>query len=128
MGFSEMMGVKQVKLTLKGNYETIQELFEKIKDVEFEAGKPALIKQGFAWIIFFPKLDRNNQVQILGSKNKYSVVRSTQPAGLDQLLANVALEHLTDGFSGMTAAFGGTKKRCMALVESTAKVINELGI
>lgn len=127
MGIGEMLGVKSVKLELKGNY-TFEELFEKIKDVEFEAGKPSLVKNGFAWVIAFPELDRNNQVQILGNKGKYQVTRSVQPAGVDKMLANMALDSLTDGWSSMSGGLGNTKKLCMELVEKTANTINALGL
>ena len=39
MGIGEAFGVKIEKLELKGTY-TVEELFDQIKDVEFEAGKP----------------------------------------------------------------------------------------
>lgn len=128
MGLGEMMGVKLVNLKLTGNYPEVQDLYEKIKDVQFEAGKPELVKQGLSYIIVFPQLDRNNQVWILGSKNKYMVERSAQPAGMDKMLGNMALEHLTGGLTGMSAAFGNTKKKCMELVDKTAETINALGI
>lgn len=129
MGIGEMMGVKIAKLQLKGDYPEISDLYEKIKDVQFEAGKPELIKQGLGgMIIVFPQLDRNNQIWILGSKGKYMVERSAQPAGIDKMLGNMALEHLTGGLTGMSAAFGNTKKKCMELVDKTAETINALGI
>ena len=73
MGLGDLFGVRIEKLNLKGSFETIKELYEAIKDVDFEAGKPELVKDGLACVIAFPQLDRNNQVQILGSKGKYSV-------------------------------------------------------
>ena len=127
MGLGDMLGVRVEKLNLKNDY-SIEELYEKIKDVEFEAGKPELVKNGLAWIIVFPQLDRNNQVQILGGKGKYTVQRSVQPAGLDKLAANMALEKLTGGLTGFSGAFGDTKKRCMELATKTAAQINALGI
>ena len=38
MGLGEMMGVKNVKLELKGNYATLADLLEAMKDIQFEAG------------------------------------------------------------------------------------------
>jgi hypothetical protein len=128
MGLADAFGVRQEKLVLKGDYPTIQDLFEKIKDVEFEAGKPSCVKNGLAYVIAFPALDRNNQVQILGSKNKYVVTRAVTPAGVDKLAANMALEHLTGGLSGFSGAFGNTKKTCMELVTKVAETINALDI
>ena len=129
MGIAEAFGVRVEKLNLKGNY-SIQELFEKIKEVDFEAGTPSLVKNGFAWVIAFPEMDRNNQVQILGGNGKYTVQRSAQPVGVDKMLANMALDKLTGGISGFSGAFGDTKKRCMEMATKTAKAnkINALGI
>lgn len=127
MGLGEMMGIKQVKLKLKGDYPKMKDLYEAIKDLDFEAGKPKLVNQ-IADVIAFPELDRNNQVQILGSKNKYYVSRSVQPAGFDKLIENQVLEELSDGWSSMSAAFGKTKKRCMELVDSTVETLYKAGI
>jgi hypothetical protein len=127
MGLGDAFGVRVEKLNLKGNY-SMEELYEKIKDVKFEAGTPSLVKNGFAWVIAFPQLDRNNQVQILGGKGKFSVQRSVQPVGVDKLLANMALDKLTGGLTGFSGAFGDTKKRCMELATKTADTINALGI
>jgi len=128
MGLGDALGVRQEKLVLKGNYPTIQDLYEAIKGVTFEAGTPSLVKDGLAWVIAFPQIDRNNQVQILGSKNKYCVTRSAQPAGVGKMISNMALEHLTGGLTGFSAAFGNSKKLCMELTTKTAETINALGI
>lgn len=48
MGFGEMMGVKNVKLELKGNYASLEELLEAMKDVKFEAGVPELTSMELA--------------------------------------------------------------------------------
>lgn len=68
MGLADAFGVRMEKLNLKGDYPTLQDFYEKIKDVEFEAGKPSLVKSGLAYVIAFPQIDRNNQVQILGTR------------------------------------------------------------
>jgi len=127
MGIADALGVRVEKLNLKGNY-SMEELFEKIKEISFEAGTPSLVKNGFAWVIAFPQLDRNNQVQILGANGKFSVQRSAQPAGVDKMLTNMALDKLTGGLTGFSGAFGDTKKRCMELATKTAETINALGI
>lgn len=127
MGFGEMFGVKQVKLNLKGDYPTMESLYEAIKDLDFEAGKPQLVKQ-IAYVIAFPQLDRNNQVQILGGKGKYTVSRSVQPAGFDKMIGNMALDKVTGGWASVSGAFGDTKKRCMELVGKTAETIHAAGI
>ena len=127
MGLKDALGVKVEKLNLKGKY-TIEELYNKIKDVNFEAGPPSLVKNGFAMVIAFPEVDRNNQVQILGGKGNFSVQRSAQPVGIDKLLTNMALDKLTGGLTGLSGAFGNSKKRCMELTTKTAETIRELGI
>ncbi len=127
MGLADIFGVRVEKLELKGNY-SMEELYERIKDVKFEAGVPSLVKNGFAWVIAFPQLDNNNQVQILGANGKYSVQRSVQPVGVDKMLMNMALDNLTGGLTSLSGAFGDTKKRCMELATKTADTINALGL
>ena len=46
MGLGEMLGVKSAKLELKGNYASLEELLEAMKNVNFEAGVPQLTKHG----------------------------------------------------------------------------------
>ena len=128
MGLGEMMGVKNIKLELKGNYATLAELFEAMKAVKFEAGAPELTKHGIGSVIVFPPVDRNNQVWITGAKGKFTVMRSAEVAGLGNMAKNAILDSLTDGFSSMSGAFGNKKKRCMELVEITAKEMKEAGI
>lgn len=127
MSIGEALGVKSEKLKLSGDY-SVEALYEKIKDVPFEAGQPQLVKNGFAYIIAFPELDRNNQVQINGFKGSFSVQRSPQPAGLNKMAGNMALDQLTDGLSSLSGAFGNKKKLCMELVTKTAETINALGL
>ena len=128
MGIGDVFGVKMLKLELKGDYPEMKDLYEKIKDTEFEAGKPELFKNGFAWIIIFPQIDRNNQVQILGSKGKYYVERSSQPAGVGKMAMNMALDKLSGGWTGMSGVIGDSKKKCLELVTKTAETINTMGI
>lgn len=129
MGLGEMLGVKNVKLNLKGNYATIDDLYAAMKDIKFEAGVPANVKHGFNQVIVFPELDRNNQVWIMSLGNgKYQVMRSSEVAGLGNVVKNAVLDELTDGWSSMSGAFGNKKKRCMELVDITAKEIEAAGI
>jgi len=127
MGIGELLGVKQIKIETQTGM-SIQEFYEKIKGIHFEAGEPQLVKNGLAWVIAFPEVDRNNQVQILGDKGKFYVTRAVQPAGLGNFAKNIALEHLTDGLSGMSAAFGNKKKLCMHLTELVAETIKSLNL
>ena len=85
MGLGEMLGVKVAKLNLKGNYDTMEQLYEAIKDIKFEAGTPALVKHGFNQVIVYPEQDRNNQVWIMNvGKAKYQVMRSSEVTDLDK--------------------------------------------
>lgn len=128
MGFGEMMGVKNVKLELKGNYATLEELLGAMKDVKFEAGVPELTKHGIGSVIVFPPVDRNNQVWITGAKGKFTIMRSSEVAGLGNMAKNAALDALTDGWSSVSGVFGSKKKRCMELVDITAKEMEAAGI
>lgn len=111
MGLGEMLGVKTAKLNLKGNYDSVEQLYEAIKEIKFEAGMPACVKHGFNTVIVFPELDRNNQVWIMNSgKGKFQVLRSAEVAGVKNVIKNGVLDELTDGWSGMSAAFGNKKK------------------
>ena len=78
---------------------------------------------------FLPEQDRNNQVWIMNvGKGKFQVMRSSEVAGLNNLVKNAVLDELTDGWSTMSGAFGNKKKRCMELVDITARQIQEAGI
>lgn len=122
MGIGEILGVRTIKISTSSSY-SLEEFFEKIKDTPFDAGKPALVKDGLTYVIAFPQIDRNNQVQIIGNKGLFYVQRSIQPAGIDKMVANMALEKLTDGLTGLSGAFGSAKKKCMELAQNTADII-----
>lgn len=128
MGMMDMLGVRNETLTFIRDIPTIEELYGYIKDVPFEAGKPELVKNGLAMIIVFPEIDRNNQIQIMGSKNKYTVVRSVQPAGLGNMAKSMALDKLTNGWSSMSGGLGKRKKLCLELVTKTADTIRKLNL
>ena len=76
-------GIKQVKVTTSKNY-SMESLYEAIKDHEFTPGKPELVSQGFAKIIAFPAIDKNNQCQITqgwfkgAEGNKFTVMRNEE--------------------------------------------------
>ena len=55
-------------------------------------------------------------------------MRSAEVAGLGNMAKNAVLDTLTDGWSSVSGAFGNKKKRCMELVDITAKEIKEAGI
>lgn len=122
MGFMDsVMGVKQVKIETK-TVATIDELYEKIKDVKFDAGEPYVADSGLNHLIAFPEIDRNNQVQIMRTHDyKFVVLRSVSPVG--RVLDNIMLDSLTDGWSSMSAGVGNKKKRC---IESVTEVSDKI--
>jgi len=125
------LGFKIKGVKTKGKY-SLEELFAKIKDVEFTAGKPEWTKNGMAYVITFPALDRNNQVWILPgglgkATNKFNVQKQ-QAAGVGNAAKNAALGVLTDGLSDLNWSVGGHSKRCEELVDITAQELGDLGL
>ena len=125
-------GIKQVKVTTKESY-SMQSLYERIKDEQFSVGKPELVKNGFAWVIAFPAVDRNNQCQITqgwfkGEEgNKFTVLKGEQ-AGTENMLKNAALDSLTNGWSSVNKVFGKNSKLVEQQVVDTAKEFEALGL
>lgn len=128
MGIKDILGVRNEVLTFQREMQQIEDLYECIRNVPFEAGKPQLVKSGLTSIIVFPEIDRNNQVQIMGKNGKYTVVRSVQPAGIGNMAKSMALDHLTDGWSSMSGSMGKKKKLCLELVTKTAETIRKLDL
>ena len=126
-----MFGIKTITITTKEDLD-LQGLYEKIKDVAFEAGTPEYVKHGMAYIIAFPPEDRENQVWILKTKKGFTVQRSTIIAGLGNTVKNQlksdVLNNLTGGVTGMVSQFGGPKKACIAHCDDVAEKINALGL
>ncbi len=128
MGLGELLGVKYTELELKGNYATLEDLFEAMKNIKFEAGVPKLTKHAIHSVIVFPPVDRNNQVWITYSKGKFSIMRSAEVAGLGNVAKNSALDALSNGWTSLSNIIGDSKKRCMELVDITIKEISDAGI
>ena len=123
-----MFGIKLIKLKLNNKYTT-EEFYEKIAGTSFEAGTPELVKYGPVYVIAFPEVDRNNQVQIQANgKGEIYVQRATTPIGLDKQLRNEMLEELTGGLSSMSVLVGKKKKLCMELVDKTAAQLQSMGL
>lgn len=124
-------GFKIKAVKTKEKY-TLEELYLKIKDVDFTAGKPEWTKNGMAYVITFPALDRNNQVWILpagmGKTNNKFNVQKQQAAGVGNAAKNAALGVLTDGLTDLSAGFGGHSKRCEELVDITVEELDALGL
>ena len=131
MGLAEMFGVKSIKIVPK-NKMSLEELFEIIKDLQFDAGKPEYIKHGFTYVIAFPPEDRENQVWIIENKGTFIVQRSVAVAGMSNMVKNMAkaevLDKLSGGVTGMISTFGSPKKACMAHCDNVAEVLNGLDL
>ena len=122
MGLGDIMGVR---LQLEKDY-TIEELYEKIKYIPFEAGHPVLVKQGSAKLIVWPQMDCCNQIQILGKNGKFNCFRSAQPAGLQKETLLALLNTFTGGLTSIHSVFGKNRKYCEALAKKTGEQINAL--
>ena len=122
-----MFGVMILKVKASKAY-TLEELYERIKDVPFEAGEPRMCHYALAHAICFPEQDRNNQVQITVNKKGEISVSKSQAMGADNVAKNLALDRLTGGLSGMSMLHGKKKKRCDELTKKTAEQLNSLGL
>ncbi|MCH3944033.1 MAG: hypothetical protein WAY93_04050 [Atopobiaceae bacterium] len=122
------LGFKVKWLDTKKAY-TIEELYEAIKDKTFTAGEPSLTKNGVAYVITFPALDRQNQVWVMmASKGRKISVQKSEAAGMGTLAGNLALDSLTDGLFGLGSIMGSNSKRCEKLVEQTAEELAALDL
>ena len=112
---------------------SIEELYEAIKDKEFSAGKPELAKHGFAVLIVFPPLDRNNQIRIgqgsmgKGPFSKFQVTKG-EVVGMGNWAKGVALHSFTNGWSSASGVFGKNAKDGEALVVKTFEELKALGL
>lgn len=129
MGVGELLGVKTIKITPKKKM-TLEELFDKIQDTTFDAGKPEYIKHGLNYIIAFPPEDRENQVWIYENKGNFVVQRSVVIAGLSNTVKNMVkadvLDGLSGGITGMVSHFGSPKKACMAHCDDVAQKVKTI--
>lgn len=129
MGLGEMLGVKMIKIAPKENM-TLEELYNKIKDQQFDAGVPEYIKHGFNYVIAFPPEDRENQVWIIESKNGFTVQRSVVIAGISNMVKNELkadiLDKVSGGITGMISTFGSPKKACMAHCDDVAEKVKAM--
>ena len=123
------MGVKTIKIVPKEKM-TLEELFNKIKDQQFDAGVPEYVKHGFNFVIAFPPEDRENQVWIIETKNGFTVQRSVVIAGVSNMVKNglkaEVLDRMSGGITGMISAFGSPKKACMAHCDDIANKVKAI--
>ena len=127
------LGVKAKTLKTSGSY-TVEELFGKIKGIEFSAGTPTCQKYGPSFRITFPALDRQNQVQIIsnaigGKKpSQKFTIQKAEELGLKKSLVNDALSMLTGGLTNLGSMVTDNAKRCEELVEETYDKIESMNL
>ena len=127
-----MLGIKQIKVVLKNDYTT-DTLFEAIKDHEFTPGKPELVSQGFAKIIAFPAIDKNNQCKITqgwfkgAEGNKFTVMRNEE-AGVGNMVKNAFLDDLTGGITGLGKLGGKNNQLAQQQVDEVVEELNKMGL
>ncbi len=121
MGIREFFGVKQCAVKAE-NCQNIGDLFLKIRDTSFDAGKPEFFRNED--MIAFPALDENNQVQIYGRSGSFTVMRSTVPVG--KKMDDEALKEMIESFPESLRMLGNQKKLCMELCQRTADELNSM--
>jgi hypothetical protein len=125
-------GIKQVKVTTSKNH-TVESFYEAIKDHEFTPGKPELVKQGFAYVIAFPAIDKNNQCQIVqgwfGGKegNKFTVMRNEE-AGTGNIVKNAVIDDLSGGFTALGKIGGKNNQLAQKQVDEVVAELNKMGL
>ena len=125
-------GIKQVKITTSKTY-SMESLYEAIKDHEFTPGKPELVNQGYAKIIAFPALDKNNQCQITqgwftGKEgNKFTVMRNEE-AGVANMWKNAIVDDLSGGFTALGKLGGKNNQLAQKQVDEVVAELNKMGL
>ena len=121
-------GFKLKTVKTKESFENYQQLFDRIKDVDFTAGKPELVKNGFADVIVFPPLDRQNQIWVmLQGKNKI-IIQKNQVVGVADQAINAAFDAVTGGLFSVGSIMGKNAKKIEKLVEATASELEALDL
>ncbi|MDD6693849.1 MAG: hypothetical protein SOZ36_03990 [Atopobiaceae bacterium] len=121
-------GFKLKTVKTNESFENYQQLFDRIKDVDFTAGKPELVKNGFADVIVFPPLDRQNQIWVmLQGKNKI-IIQKNQVVGVGDQAINAAFDAVTGGLFSVGSIMGKNAKKIEKLVEATASELEALDL
>ncbi|MGN0286332.1 MAG: hypothetical protein ACI4B6_01535 [Atopobiaceae bacterium] len=121
-------GFKLKTVKTRQSFDSQADLYERIKDQKFTAGKPELVKNGFADVIVFPPLDRQNQVWVmLQGKNKI-IIQKNQVAGVTDQVINAALDAVTGDLFSIGSIFGSNAKKIERLVEATASELEALDL
>ena len=121
-------GFKLKTVKTNESFENYQQLFDRIKNVDFTAGKPELVKNGFADVIVFPPLDRQNQIWVmLQGKNKI-IIQKNQVVGVGDQAINAAFDAVTGGLFSVGSIMGKNAKKIEKLVEATASELEALDL
>ena len=121
-------GFKLKTVKTNESFENYRQLFDRIKDVDFTAGKPELVKNGFADVIVFPPLDRQNQIWVmLQGKNKI-IIQKNQVVGVGDQAINAAFDAVTGGLFSVGSIMGKNAKKIEKLVEATASELEALDL
>ncbi|MDD6730988.1 MAG: hypothetical protein PUE02_08740 [Eggerthellaceae bacterium] len=121
-------GFKLKTVKTKETFNNEEELFERIKDEKFTAGKPELVEHGFNKVIVFPPLDRQNQGWVMRQGKNKILIQKNQIAGAGNALINEAVTDVTGGVYSIFSAFGGNAKKIEKLVEATAQELEALDL
>ncbi len=125
------LGFKIKKVKLQNEY-SLESLYEAIKGQSFTAGAPSYTKHGLAYVITFPALDSQNQVQILpggmGKTTSSFQVLKAEQAGVTNMAGNAMLNKLTGGLFRMKSIAGKNAKEIERLVEVTAQELGSMGL
>ncbi len=121
-------GFKLKTVKTNESFENYQQLFDRIKNVDFTAGKPELVKNGFADVIVFPPLDRQNQIWVmLQGKNKI-IIQKNQVVGVGDQAINAAFDAVSGGLFSVGSIMGKNAKKIEKLVEATASELEALDL
>lgn len=124
-------GVKMRVVKTKGAY-SIQDLYDRIKDVHFDAGVPAIAKHGAVTLIAFPALDGENQCIIQGGSfkspyKKFQVLK-TRKVGVANAVGQEVLNSVTDGWSVVRGVVGNNQKIVQQQVDEVADKLEDMGL
>ena len=123
-----MLGYKIKYVKTKNVYEDIVSFYDAIKDKNFTAGKPELVKHGFSNVIVFPAIDDRNQVWILDVNNNKFQVSKNAKAGVANLAATTIIDEITESIAGWSGMVGANAKKAEKLVVSTTQELEMLGL
>jgi hypothetical protein len=123
-----MLGYKIKYVKTKNVYEDIVSFYDAIKDKNFTAGKPELVKHGFSNVIVFPAIDDRNQVWILDVNNNKFQVSKNAKAGVANLAATTIIDEITKSIAGWSGRVGANAKKAEKLVVSTTQELEMLGL